>query len=357
MAISAELQESTIRHQVFLERLKTGEANQFAAFLKRIDESIKGRLLSKDLTEFSRARLERLLESVDKSLLKIYDDYRDELSGNLIDTAIYESEFEARNLTSAVANFEAVIPTAAQVRASVLSQPLSVRGTDADGGKLLDSFIEDFTTNERKHVVNSIRQGYFEGQTTAQIVRNIRGTKKNNFSDGILAISSRNAEAIVRTSVQHVASTARMETLKLNDSVVTGYRISATLDSRTTTICRSLDNQTFKIGQGPVTPLHIGCRSTMVAELDGRFDFLKQGKTRSSINGAVDGNQTYYEWLKTQPAEFQDSAIGPVRAKLLRDGGLSAKRFADLNLSKNFQPLTLVEMRKLEPLAFKNAGI
>ena len=66
---------------------------------------------------------------------------------------------------------------------------------------------------------------------------------------------------------------------------------------------------------------------------------------------------SYYDWLKQQPAAFQDKAIGPVRAKLFREGGLSIERFSELQLDRNFSPLTLVQMKALEPLAFERAGI
>jgi hypothetical protein len=36
---------------------------------------------------------------------------------------------------------------------------------------------------------------------------------------------------------------------------------------------------------------------------------------------------------------------------------LSADRFAQLQLDKNFAPMTLAEMKLLEPLAFKEAGL
>jgi len=71
----------------------------------------------------------------------------------------------------------------------------------------------------------------------------------------------------------------------------------------------------------------------------------------------VDAKQSYYDWLKTQDEHFQIDALGPTRAKLFRNGGLSAERFAQLNLGTNFEPLTLAEMRKLEPKAFERAGL
>ena len=157
--------------------------------------------------------------------------------------------------------------------------------------------------------------------------------------------------------MQHVASTARFQTWDANADLLTGYQWVSTLDSRTTQQCRSLDGQKFKLGEGPRPPLHIGCRSTTVADLDDGLDFLDEGATRSSLTGPVDADLTYYQWLKRQPAAFQDSAIGPKRGKLLRAGGLSAERFSELQLDRNFQPLTLAEMRQLEPQAFARAGI
>jgi hypothetical protein len=113
-----------------------------------------------------------------------------------------------------------------------------------------------------------------------------------------------------------------------------------------------LDGQVFKLGKGPKPPIHIRCRSTTVAELDERFNFLKEGAQRASKDGPVSSNQTYYEWLKTQSSEFQDEVLGKARAKLFREGGLSAERFAALNLHRNFTPMTLEEMKSKEPLAF-----
>jgi hypothetical protein len=102
------------------------------------------------------------------------------------------------------------------------------------------------------------------------------------------------------------------------------------------------------------------CRSTVVAVTRFSALFAKDA-TRASIgdSGAqqVRADLSYYDWLKQQPAAFQDKAIGPVRAKLFREGGLSIERFSELQLDRNFAPLTLAQMRALEPLAFERAGV
>lgn len=347
------LEEIATRHQVFLERLKSGEANQFASFLLQIDRSIRARLAGEDLTAYSRTRLEKLLTAVEKDLRAIYGAYWQQLRGNLIETAVYEAEFESRAINSVVAGFETVVPAQAQIVAAVMSQPLSVRGPD--GGKLLEPFITDWSHAEIKRVSGAIRQGFFEGQTTSQILQAVRGTRANKYRDGILAIANRDADAVVRTAVQHVASQARQTTWEANADIIKGVRWVSTLDSRTTQVCRSLDGRVFPLNKGPRPPIHIRCRSTTVPELADDLDLL--GGTRASKFGQVDANLSYYDWLKKQPAAFQDEAIGPTRAALLRNGGLTAERFAELNLGKNFEPLTLEQMRQLEPLAFEKAGL
>lgn len=355
MATSEQLIEIATKNAVMLERLKAGEVAKIEPFLQRIDRDLRLRLSRDSLTEYSRRRLETLLTSIDAMLAKIQGEYTDQLMLDLADVAQYEAAFEARSLDQILVNVSAAVPTVAALRTAIDTRPLSVTG--ADGGKLLTSFIADWTQAERNRVTGAIRQGYVQGETNQQVINRIRGTKRLKYSDGILAIIQRNAEAVVRTGIQHVASVARFETWNANSDVVTGYRWVATLDSRTSSTCRSLDGRVFKLGEGPLPPAHIRCRSSTSAELDARFDFLKEGATRSSQGGYVPADETYYSWLKRQPSDFQDVALGSTRAKLFRDGGLSAERFAELQLDRTFKPLTLEQMKALEPTAFSAAGI
>jgi hypothetical protein len=103
------------------------------------------------------------------------------------------------------------------------------------------------------------------------------------------------------------------------------------------------------------------CRSTMVPALDSRFDFLREGATRSARGPEgveqVSARETYYSWIKKQDVEFQESAIGEKWAKLLNDGGLSSGRFAELRLNKDFAPITLKKLAELEPIALRKAGM
>jgi SPP1 gp7 family putative phage head morphogenesis protein len=345
-----------VRNQVQLERLKTGEAAKFDLFLRDMDRVIREALAGDNVTAFRRARLELLLADVDAQLAKIQGDYWSRLKADVTDIADYQAAFEVRAISKATNGvFESVLPSAAQIRTAVFTNPLSLRGPD--GGKLLEPFVKGWSESERSAFVGTIRRGYFEGQTNGQIVQAVRGTRAAGYKDGLLQMTKRHADAVVRTAVQHAAQQARAETWKANADLSTDYEWISTLDARTCPVCRPLDRKVFASGKGPQPPVHPQCRCTTILKLPSKFDFLDAGAMRASVNGPVNADLTYYQWLKQQPAEFQDEVIGPNRGKLLRNGGLSAERFAALQLSRNYTPLTLAQMKAIEPLAFLKAGL
>lgn len=340
-----------------LERLKAGEVKKFEKYLRQIDKLVRDQLTRKELTTYSRDRLEQFLARVDGKLLEIYKAYGDLVQADLVDIALYESSFEAKSLSNAL-SIDAVVPTNTVIRAAVFSYPLQVKGID--GGKLLKSFVSGWTRTETMRVTNTIRLGFGQGQTNAQIIQAIRGTAAQNFTDGVLAVSNRNAAAVVQTAIQHVATTARMETLKANSDVVLGYRWVSTLDRKTSQQCKGLDGRVFEVGKGPLPPAHINCRSTTTGTTR-LSEMFSKGATRASVGDSggaqVPADENYYQWLSTQPADFQDAAIGPVRGKLFRDGGLTPEKFAKLQLDSKFKPLTLAQLKEIEPKMFEKAGV
>jgi SPP1 gp7 family putative phage head morphogenesis protein len=349
--------DSSIRNMVMLERLKAGEANKFAPFLVRIDQRIRERLSGDELTDFTRARLDKLLKDVDAVLVDILSGFTDQLQLDLMDIAQSQASFEAALLTNTLPvgiSLDVAVPALQALKTAAFKNPLSIKGQG--GGKLLEPFIKDWSAAEVEKISGAIRQGWFEGQTNAEIARQIRGTKALAYYDGILATTERNAQAVVHTSVQHVASQARNETAKANDDFVMGVQMIATLDSKTTPYCRSIDHQVYPVDSGPRPPFHVRCRTSFIL-LTKHSQMFSKGATRASVNGQVPASLSYFEWLKTQPVSFQDLAIGPTRGKLFRDGGLDADKFAALQLGKNFKPITLDRMRELEPEMFKRAGL
>jgi len=250
---------------------------------------------------------------------------------------------------------DVVTPSANQIYAAAIARPM----TSGKTATLLEPFISEWSSRSVTAIENTVRQGFFEGRTNQQIVKDIIGTKANGYQDGIIDVTRRSAETVVRTSIQHVAQVARNEVYAANADIVARYEWVSTLDARTTPQCQALDSREFEIGKGPLPPLHPNCRSSVAPVISNKYirETLREGATRSAYRGPVSANLSYYEWLKTQLPSFQNEAMGPVKAKLLRDGGLSAQRFQELQLGRNFEPLTLDEMKKLEPVAFNRAGL
>lgn len=343
--------DQTFRRSVHLESLKQSLVNEFGLTLNQINK-----VLDKlDVDSLTVKQLDKALATLDKQLAKhlgvFADNYRDKLQDIFADCC----EFEVKSLNNAYdVDIAPLSAKAVELGASAaMVKPMFLQGAE---GVVLDDLIKNFTENEVKRIKQTVRAGHFEGLTNQQLVQKIRGTRAGKFKDGILQISTRNAEAIVRTGVQQVANEARSEVARQNSDIVIGEQIIATLDKSTTALCRSLDHRIFKVGEGRRPPFHVNCRSTFIVVIDPKYAGKGNTNWRASKDGVV-ANQSYYDWLKTQSKAFQDDVLGRTRGALFRDGGLNAEQFAKLNLNNNFKPMTLDEMRKREPLAFERAGV
>lgn len=340
--------DQTFRRSVYLERLKQSLVNEFGLTIKQIDKVIS----KLDVDELTPKQLDKYLADIGKVLESKLTEHSEKYKSQLVDIFGDCVDFEKESLINAYnipAQSIAVPADIAAAAATAVAKPLPIVNAES---VLIKDMLADFEKKETKRVLSAIRAGHFEGKTNQQLIQQIRGTRAKKYKDGILDISTRHAEAIVRTGVQQVANDARQEIARQNADIVKGEQIIATLDGRTSAICRSLDHRVFKVGEGRRPPFHINCRSTFILVLDEKYRGKGNIDKRASKDGLV-ANESYYEWLKTQSKAFQDDALGKVRADLLRDGGLSADDFARLNLNKNFEPLTLKEMKSKNPTAFE----
>lgn len=347
-----------VQRQVLLERFKADEVRRFTATLQGIDEYIRLQLSGARLTDFRRSRLERQLAGMKEALSGRYREYTAALDADLERLAIDSATFEANTFRAyAPTGVDIALPAPNQIWAAVRVEPLTMPG--ANGSGLLSAFMERWAEGDADMVTNAIRQGYLLGETNDQIIARIRGTAAARHADGVLATSRHHAETVTRTAIQHVANSARAQAWADNADIIDEYQWVSTLDARTTPLCRDRDGMRFPVGQGPLPPAHPNCRSTTVAVIKGEFGRLldEMDGERASADGGAPAGETYYDWLKRQDAAFQDLALGPTRGKLFRDGGISVERFAQLQLGKNFQPMTLDEMRRIIPRAFRRAGL
>lgn len=332
---------SLISHQIWLQRAASGEVKDLTPFIQEMRDEIKRQVLLFGDDGRSTARLNKLLRDLEEALVGLTGDWQTKLAEDLKELAAYEAEWNVKTLTANV-NAEFITPTAEQVWAAAEFQPLSLSDKPVDFTKLMDGWGE----TEVSRLVTGVKMGFVQGQTTRQIVKNVVG------AGGLADISERNSATVIRTALSHVSNEARNETYRQNDDIIEKYEIIATLDSRTSTICRGLDRQKYEIGKGPMPPFHPNCRTTTSPVISSEFNFLDKGAKRAA-KGADGGTQvsadtTYYEFLKQQPAWFQDQALGPVRGKIFRNSGISPEEFRVISVDGFGNPLTLKQMAELD---------
>jgi len=186
---------------------------------------------------------------------------------------------------------------------------------------------------------NVIQDGIIKGEPIDVMTRNIRGTKALGFNDGFMNTSFKNARALVNTSTANVANSARVETIQANDDVVDGIQWVATLDGRTTQICRSLSGLAWDLNYKPIghkqqwpgTTAHWNERSTQVGYIKA-FDKLPKAKrralegTRASMDGQVPESTTYDDWLRKKDktdSKFVQETLGKAKYEIWKEKKLS----------------------------------
>jgi hypothetical protein len=90
------------------------------------------------------------------------------------------------------------------------------------------------------------------------------------------------------------------------------------------------------------------CRSTTAPKLSPEFDVFDVGAKRAA-RGADGGQQvsqstTYYDFLKRQPAAFQDEVLGKTKGMIFRNAGLSTEEFRRITTDDFGKELTLEQM-------------
>ena len=343
-----------IRHNIYTQRLGASNGNLFDDYLRQADKIIRDVL--SDAGEITSQRLmKKILRQLQLQISPVYAGYGKELTDGLEALAVSESEWTQKALRLGV-SAPIRLPAPAQVISAALARPLKFGNTAV----ILKDLLEGFTDNEVTKLQGIVRSGFFEGQTTSQIVQRIRGTKAANFNDGIIATTQRSARLIAKTATNHFATVAKDMTYQANEDVLDGVEWSATLDSRTSSICQIRDGIVYPVGSGPRPPAHISCRSSVIPVVKPEFSLFRGNETRASVG--ADGGGTsqagnYYNWLRTQPAGFQNEVLGDAKGKLFRNAGLDSKEFRQL-VSNNFdEPLTLAQIRLKEPEVFERAGL
>lgn len=318
-----------IRHALFLEGLKTREVNQILNLLSEdvipdLLDQIESRLRrigerGFDLGPVTTRRLQDLTSSLDTVVREGNAQIRSRLTDDLHEIAQAEAEFQA-GVLSTIADIEVDLPSVSLLRSVVTARPFQ--------GSLLSKHFQTLTAAQQGTLQREIRIGIGEGQSIPQIMRRIRGTRAARFTDGVLNVGARQAEAIVRTAVNHTSTHAREAVFEANSDQLRGVQWVSTLDSRLCAECMALDGQIFPVGTGRRPPAHHNCRCTTTPVLKGE----KAART-----------QTAEQWLRGQPRSVQEMVLdGKAKAEFFSTGKLNGQQFVNRASGK---PLSLAQIK------------
>lgn len=222
----------------------------------------------------------------------------------------------------------------------------------------------------RRRFAREMRLGSLSGETNAQLIRRVRGgpTGRNimvelangkvrrvrEFSGGLMDASRREAEALVRTSMQSISNNTLLTTYKENDDIIKGVEAVTTLDGRTSDICMARtgaawDNDGNALPESSVSegfpgppPWHWQCRSTLAPITKSWAELVEEASgdpkqqklldtvpnsTRVSMDGLVGKEvKTFDDWLRIKGDTFAQQKLGPARFKLWKDGKLTTSQ-------------------------------
>lgn len=131
-----------------------------------------------------------------------------------------------------------------------------------------------------------------------------RGLNSNQLGDMIakeLNASKNRARTLARTEVNFISNQADLDAYKVVG--ITEYDYLATLDMRTSEICRSLDGTTHKVSQAKIgvnyPPMHPNCRSTTVPHFDDTSELERVARDENNQTIKVPRKMTQEEYINT----------------------------------------------------------
>lgn len=369
--MSQSLRDRIVRHEVLLHRLSNKMTADLVTLLRKAEKDTVKQIEKRlswiaekgyDSSPYTLARLESNLSEVQAVLKSGVAKATGNLSGDLRKLSKYEGAWAAGALenTMRATGIELGVGLAEGdlLRAIVTKEPFR--------GGLLREWTANLQRTTASGMKNAVRQGLLQGESIAKIVQRVRGTKAAGFKDGVMQMTRRNAEAVVRTAVSHVANAAREATWKENDDVIKGVQWVSTLDDRTTPECAIRDGKLYGLDYEPIGhsvpwndgpgALHWNCRSTSAPVLKSWKEMGIDareitGEQRAAMDGFVPADQDFGRWATDMAAKGEKQVLvdlfGVKRANALLDRQI---KFKDLFNSKG-EFLSLKELKLADPAA------
>jgi len=335
--------DAATRHQVFLQRYGGQQSKEAVRALNKLRRDIVVRI-NQAGTTIRAQQLGAMLQEIESLAKAAMTDITSNAVIGMQNLALSESKFSVElfeKTTKAAFSSPSTEALIGAVENSPMAAPAGMASVS------ISTAYKDFSQKKVAEITQAIRDGVALGDSTGVIADKLATT--------MTTLTRRQLETLVRTSTNHISAMARNKVYEQNSDILDGYQWVSTLDGRTTMICASRDGKVYSTGSGPVPPAHWGCRSTTIPKVKPEFDLGSKVTGQRASKGAigakaVSGKTTYGGWLRQQPREFIDEALGPERSKLFRTGQLKIDQFVD----PTGRVYTLQQLEQMNPFVFQD---
>lgn len=163
--------------------------------------------------------------------------------------------------------------------------------------------------NNTQKVADAIKEELMIGALTGKTEKEMTDSINEQFLSG-----RNNARRLVRTESSYIHNEAHFQAYK--DYGIEEYRFVATLDLRTSQICRERDGSVYRVNDKKIgvnaPPMHPWCRSTTIMNLDDETMHSLERFARDPVTGErmkVPADETYKEWHKRMVEKHSAEAI------------------------------------------------
>lgn len=235
-------------------------------------------------------RIENLQNEIDRMMQEIYGQEKSATSehyANVFHNSYYRNIYEIQRAAGFQFSFSAVDPY-------MLNQMLAMEWA---GGNY-SSRIWNNTEALAKELKEQLIMGYLTGKPEADMAAEIA----NKF-----AVANYKARRIVRTESNFQSAQAQL--FSYEEADIEKYMIVATLDLKTSEICREMDGKIFarkdaKVGVN-INPFHPFCRTTNVAVFDDDDLSTLKRRARDPVTGErklIPADTNYKRWYQQNVA-------------------------------------------------------
>lgn len=313
------------------ERIKNGLNRKVAKFYDEMIADLQAQILrKKNITK----NLAKTIEDL-KAILSIPD-----FSGEF--KAIAQDEVRHLRKYNKLAGFALFLHTLPQSAVDGLINTTLLEGAT------VNAWNRGLNIDQKSRLEREIKIGVSLGETNELLAARVARA---------LGKSRRDAANIAVTAAGAIVSAVRQKFLEANADVIKAYKYQATLDTRTSALCRAYDGLMWDTNYEPIghsypfrqprINTHFNCRSTIIPVIKGA-DELKNvpPATRSSMNGYVPQDINFNDWLKTQPKDVIEKTLGAGRAELFLQGKITMR---DL-ITQQGRELNLTQLKKYRNL-------